>query len=141
MSAWPALGYLIQQTMNDTNILNPTTFGGAVAAMKNGAAVYRQNWAPDFLIFRQVPSTVPADIIPRMTSLPETVKVIARRRNRDLTYRHQFACLSGDNTVEAYVPTIADIEANDWIVLGSEMGAGPEPIVAGETVGTAKPLE
>lgn len=129
------------KNMSQNAKIDLCTFGIAVECMKNGAVAYRQNWKPNFLIFRQVPSTVPHDIIPRMTSLPLAVKSILVARNKDVTYRHQFACLSDMNVIEAYIPTIADMEATDWVVPDYFHAMESEPIVAGETVGTAKPLE
>jgi len=121
------------------------SFGSAVDAMKQGCIAYRQHWRGE-LIFRQVPSKVPADIVPRMTSLPAKVKEIMAHRNKDLHYHHQIAQLNVDCTVEAYTPSVADMEAEDWIVEPAfvepyvSMVKVEEP-TARETVGTATPLE
>lgn len=127
-----------------TNIEN-SNFATAVEVMKQGGIAYREGWNGDF-IFRQVPSLVPADIIPKMTSLPNKVKEITLCRNKDLRYRHQFARVSTTNDVEAYSPSVADVEAEDWVVEPAEPYVGwnklqEKEATAGDTVGTATPLE
>lgn len=119
---------------NPTNFLTKQTFGQALEALRQGGIVSRAEWMASGVIFRQVPSMVPADIIPRMTSLPPAVKAMAASRNLPLRYQNQFAVLTPYNDVRSWSPSIEDIEATDWII-------DPPHVIASDTVGTATPLE
>jgi hypothetical protein len=111
------------------------TFGQAVETMQRGQPVRRSGWNGRFLwVFMQVPSEVPAAIIPKMTSLPNSVKQIVAERGAPLRYTNQMAILHADNTINGWAPSVSDALANDW-------SDEPDFVVAGDTVGTAKPLE
>lgn len=108
------------------------TFGQAIEAMKQGKMVSREGWALGAFIFMQVPSEVPAEVIPKMTSLPASVKAKVAGRG-PLRYNNQIAFVGPDNHVCGWSPSPSQALASDWII--------HEPyVVAGETVGTAKPL-
>ncbi len=107
------------------------TFGQAIAALKEGQIARREGWTA--FIFRQVPSEVPADTIPRMTSLPPAVKAKLIATGKPITYQNQIAIVCPDNSIHGWQPTIADTLATDWETEG-------EHVVAGETVGTARAL-
>lgn len=110
------------------------TFGQVITALEQGKIVSREGWNGNgMFVFRQVPSEVPAEIIPRMTSLPEAVKAVLVERGGRITYQNQFALVKPDNSIHGWVPSSADCLATDWRIHG-------EFAVAGETVGTAKPL-
>lgn len=86
------------------------------------------------LVFMQIPSEVPAEVIHRMTSLPTVVKATAMERGMPLRYSNQFGALHFDNTVQGWLPTSSDVLAADWRI--------HDPYaVAGETVGTAVPMQ
>jgi hypothetical protein len=115
-------------------MINNQSFGQAVEAMKQGQLVSRDGWnGKGLMVFMQVPSEVPADIIPRMTSLPPAAKAVALERQAPLRYSNQMALLNPDNTVQGWAPSSSDTLATDWCIHTSY-------VVAGETVGTAKPL-
>lgn len=48
-------------------------FGEAIHALNEGKMVARQGW-DNLFVFKQVPSMVDKDIVPKMTSLPDAVK-------------------------------------------------------------------
>lgn len=133
------------------NIVNRSTnqsFGTAVLAMQAGCMVRRQSWNGDFFVFRQVPSKVPHDVIPKMTSLPAKVKEVLMTRHRDLHYHHQFAVVDSLSNIQSFIPTVDDMEAHDWITepafISMEAYQNDNKIeipTARETVGTAIPLE
>jgi hypothetical protein len=129
------------KTMEKSSAFN--NFGAVVYALKRGGIAWRASWDKDKgeFIFRQVPSEVPEAIIPKMTSLPPAVKEILVSRQTPARYSNQWAQVSGNNDIRAYTPTVADVEAEDWVIEGFEVEPAAEPIVAGDTVGTAKPLE
>lgn len=103
--------------------------------MKQGKIVSREGWnGKGLFVFMQVPSEVPSEIIPRMTSLPAAAKEKAIERGLPLRYSDQMALLKPDNTVNGWAPSAPDTLADDWCIHAPY-------VVAGETVGTAKPLE
>lgn len=123
--------------MNKTN----QSFGQVIEALERGYVASRTAWFhKDTFIFRQVPSEVPVQVIQKMTSLPETVKQILATTNAPLRYDNQFAIIYPDNRVHGWAPSVSDTRANDWMIWGVD-SEQPEPAVAGETVGSAAPLE
>ena len=110
-------------------------FGQALAAMQRGLPVSRAGWSTSGLrVFMQIPSEVPPEVIHRMTSLPTAVKATAMERGLPLRYSNQFGALHEDNTIHGWLPSSSDVLATDWRV--------HDPYaVAGETVGTAVPMQ
>lgn len=109
-------------------------FGQAVEALKQGKIVSRDGWnGKNLFVFRQVPSAVPADIIPKMTSLPPAVKEVLVKTGLPITYQNQFCIVYPDNSLHGWQPSGSDALATDWCIHG-------EHVIAGETVGTASPL-
>jgi Protein of unknown function (DUF2829) len=75
-------------------------FGKAIEALENGKRVARSGWnGKGMFIFRQVPSEVNAEIIPKMTSLPQLVKDEFIRRGGNISYKNQLAMVYPDNTI------------------------------------------
>lgn len=110
------------------------TFGQALEAMKQGKIVSREGWnGKGMFVFMQVPSEVPTEIIPRMTSLPSAVKTKVAERGLPLRYQNQMAMVYPDNNVYGWLASPSDCLESDWCIHESH-------VVAGETVGTAKPL-
>lgn len=110
------------------------TFGQAIEALKQGKIVSRDGWnGKNLFVFRQVPSEVPAAIIPKMTSLPEAVKEVLAKRESSITYQNQFCIVYPDNSLHGWQPSGSDALATDWCIWS-------EHVLAGETVGSAKPI-
>ena len=110
------------------------TFGQAVEALKEGKIAIREGWnGKGLFVFRQVPSMVPAEIVHKMTSLPPAVKDKLVQRGGPLTYQNQFCIVYPDNSLHGWQPSGSDVLASDWTI-------HDEHAVAGETVGTGKPL-
>lgn len=110
------------------------TFGQAIEALKEGKIVSRAGWnGKGLFVFRQVPSSVPAEIIPKMTSLPRAVKDVLVKSGAPITYQNQFCIVYPDSSLHGWQPSGSDALATDWEIHG-------EHVVAGETVGTATPL-
>jgi len=106
--------------------------GRAMEILKKGGMVQRLGWgAKGTFIFMQVPSKVDMAIVPKMTSLPESVKVILEKRFKghvgyarkdvdpinlnDIRYQDQIARVYPDNRIVAWCPSVSDVLANDWI--------------------------
>lgn len=86
-------------------------------ALKAGKRVRRDSWPTGTFVFRQVPSTIAEDVIPKMTSLPEAVKVEFQRRGGSISYDNQLAIVNASNEITGYFPTAEDLLAPDWRIL------------------------
>ena len=102
------------------------SFGKAVEALKQGKRVCRDGWnGKGLFVFEQVPSKVGWEIIPRMTSLPQSVKDEFERRfneteiygDLDIKYSNQLALVKPNNEINGWSPSTADSLANDWVIL------------------------
>ncbi len=100
-------------------------FSEILPALKAGHPVRRTSWhSPGRFIVRQLPQTVPADVVPKMTSLPEHVKAIIgtvgleNEHKGCITYHDQVLIIVSDDyhdtTATSYVPTWEDLFAEDW---------------------------
>lgn len=107
-------------------------FGEAVKALKEGKRVQRQGWnGKGLFIFMQVPSQVEADIVPKMTSLPQSVKDEFLRRfdeakndpkirpssDYSIRYHNQIAMVYPDNNIYGWVASPSDVLEEDWVIL------------------------
>lgn len=118
------------------------TFGQAIEALKQGKIVSREGWnGKGMFIFRQVPSEVPVNIIPRMTSLPAAVRSKVLERDLPLRYQNQLAIVYPDNNVYGWVASPSDVLESDWCIHESPAEEIEGYAVAGDTVGSAKPQE
>ena len=92
--------------------------GEAIEAAKNGLRIAREGWnGSGMFVFMQVPATISIDIIPKMQSLPQTVKDEFVRRGCDINYCNQLALVKPDNTINGWAPSTADALAQDWQIL------------------------
>jgi hypothetical protein len=94
------------------------TFGEAVEALNSGKRVRRLGWnGKNLFVFAQVPTTIPAEVIPNMTSLPQEVKDELVSRNLPLNYSNQLAIVNGENQINGWAPSVSDALAKDWFIL------------------------
>lgn len=108
------------------------SFGEAIKALKEGKRVQRQGWnGKGLFIFMQIPSQVSIDIVPKMTSLPQSVKDEFERRHKNckvdwdvdcilmnsIRYQNQLAMVYPDNNIYGWVASPSDVLENDWIIL------------------------
>ena len=107
------------------------SFGTAISAMKDGKRVQRRGWnGKGLFIFMQVPSEVPIDIVPKMSSLPEFVKDEFKRRFDEyidsknsglaavsIKYSNQMAIVDKDNNINGWSPSSSDTLSDDWVIL------------------------
>jgi hypothetical protein len=91
----------------------------AMKAVNEYKRIQRYGWnGTGMFVFAQVPSIVGKDIIPKMTSLPQSVKdEFMRRGVESITYSNQLAIVYPDNTIHGWSPSPADFLAEDWIIL------------------------
>ena len=94
-------------------------FQEALKAMNEGHAVRRTNdWPRNYVVFAQIPQFVNKDIIPKMTSVPETVKDLIMNNSQCISYHDQCIMLDVETgSAEYFVPTIKNCNADDWEIV------------------------
>ncbi len=93
-------------------------FGFAIEALKLGKRIARKGWnGKGMFVFRQVPSPIPAHIVPGMTSLPQAVKDEFIKREQGPNYVNQMAIVKPDGSVDSWVASSSDTFAEDWEIL------------------------
>jgi hypothetical protein len=93
-------------------------FGQSIEALKKGCRVARKGWnGKCMFIFLQVPASIPADIIPKMQSLPESVKAEFATRGGFIHYSNQIVLVKPNNNINGWSPSAADALAEDWEIL------------------------
>jgi hypothetical protein len=102
------------------------TFGLAVEALKKGHKIARKGWnGKGLFVFMQVPSTIAIDIVPKMQSLPKSVKDEFENRFQSvrdtkfatINYSNQMALVNPDNSINGWAPSASDTLAEDWIIV------------------------
>ena len=100
-------------------------FSEILAQLKAGSPCRRTSWhSPGRFIVRQIPQTVPAAVVPKMTSLPDHAKAIIgtvgleNEHKGCITYHDQVLIIVSDDfhdtTATSYTPTWEDLFAEDW---------------------------
>ena len=115
--------------------LGQGTFGQAIQAMKDGKRVARSGWnGKGLFVFMQIPAEIDVkEIVPKMQSLPQSVKDEFQRRlavlyKDDMTpvddnvhlsikYSNQMAIVDTNNNINGWAPSSSDSLATDWMVL------------------------
>lgn len=94
-------------------------FGEALRALKGGCCVARNGWnGKGRFVCRQVPSHVDENVIPRMSSLPQSAKnLVMSRDNKSLDYSNQMIIVHPDGKVDSWVPSVSDVFAEDWYLV------------------------
>lgn len=100
-------------------------FGQVVEALKQGKRVQRTGWnGKGLFVFMQVPSTINREIVPKMQSLPQSVKDEFERRFNDpneqidsIYYDNQLALVNQSNLITGWSPSTTDALADDWVIL------------------------
>ena len=104
------------------------SFGKAIKALKEGKRVQRSGWnGKGLFVFMQVPADIDINIVPKMQSLPQSVKdeFVKRYENpenevpvfQSIKYRNQLAIVYPDNSIYGWVASPSDILSEDWIIL------------------------
>lgn len=97
---------------------NNNNFGQAIEALKQGKRVAREGWnGKGLFVFMQVPSEIGAEIIPKMQSLPQTVKDEFAKRGGSISYSNQMALVNPNNSINGWAPSSSDTLAEDWVIL------------------------
>ncbi|MBR0246046.1 MAG: hypothetical protein IJQ61_06230 [Bacteroidales bacterium] len=95
-------------------------FNEVLDALKNGERLTNATLS-DMLAFivRQVPQIVPAEVVPKMTSLPESAK--NHINGEELQFIDQvllvyWSPMQGRYIATSYIPTWRDIFREDWTI-------------------------
>lgn len=93
-------------------------FSVAVALLKNGFPVRRNEWNKNLWVIKQVPAHISEKIIPKMQSLPQSAKDLVLKSNGFIDYTSQ-CFIYNENTgrADSWAPSIADIFAKDWKIV------------------------
>lgn len=103
---------VFEKAYRETKSMN---FGLAVEALKVGKRVCRAGWeGKGLFVFMQVPATIPPEVIPKMQSLPESVKEEFCRRGGSISYSNQLALVKPDGQINGWAPSTSDALAEDW---------------------------
>lgn len=96
-------------------------FKQALSIVENGGVMRRNVWPVGEFVFMQVPSTIHEAIVPKMQSLPQSVKdVFENRFTNDamqlnaIYYSNQLAICNSSNSIRGYSPSVEDCFALDW---------------------------
>jgi hypothetical protein len=97
--------------------------GAAMQALEEGKRVRRLAWPSEMVfVFRQVPAKINKKILPKMNSLPPSVKAYFKEKfetsEQDFFYyKNQIALVKPDNQITGYSPTMEDLLSEDWLIL------------------------
>jgi hypothetical protein len=99
--------------------------GQAVEALKEGKRVRCFEWdSSKKFVFMQVPATINSEIVPKMQSIPDSVKAYFKGTFESeseqidaIYYMNQIALVGLSNSVESYSPTCRDLLSESWVIL------------------------
>ncbi len=98
-------------------------FGSAILATKRDNMIRRSGWPKGHFVFRQIPSIIKKDIVPKMQSLPDSVKAEFQKRFDDknsqidaIYYDNQLAYVGDSNLICSYAPSPEDCLMEDWLI-------------------------
>lgn len=92
-------------------------FGQAIRALKRGARIVRESWDDKgMFVFKQIPAEISLDIIPKMQSVPKSVKEEMLATATTLKCTNQMAIVNSEGRVDSWVASSSDTFAEDWII-------------------------
>lgn len=96
-------------------------FSAVIECLKKGGSAARASWTGNKEIVMQIPQCIAKDIVPKMTSLPASIKPkIETVGSGEISYHDQVLMIAftddGKTPASAtyYIPTWEDIMAEDW---------------------------
>lgn len=98
------------------------SFSSALWALKNGKPICREGWnGKGMFVVKQVPAHITGDIIPNMQSLPQSAKdILMARENPHIDYTCQMLIINRDGRADSWVPSSADVLAEDWMIFNGK---------------------
>lgn len=94
-------------------------FGEAIEATKQGKRVQRSGWnGKGMFIFQRPADVLAGDFIPKVKSLPESVKLFLADQKRDVEFLAYFCLYAADGKiVNGWLASQTDMIAEDWTIL------------------------
>lgn len=118
MGAYLTLLKLRQESMEKGEACHPKglNFEQILPLIKEGFAVRREGWnGKGLMVFKQIPAHITSNIIPKMQSLPDEAKGLIIGSKGYIDYTCQCIIYNPETgRADSWVPSIADIFANDW---------------------------
>jgi len=105
--------------------MKEVNFREALKALNEGKRICRKPYiSSGMFMFKQVPARIDKAIVPNMQSLPQAVKDEFVRRFNDekeeidaIYYDNQLAIVNRHNLICGWAPSVAEIMAEDWVIL------------------------
>lgn len=117
-------------------------YAAALEALSQGLIVSHADLPSGTFIFRQVPSEVPASVIPRMSSLPDSVKAELIRRGGNIHYQNQWCIVHPSGTIEGWSERMGVLMSDQrWRIHYTEEPQSFPVAPVEETAGTGAPTE
>lgn len=93
------------------------TFGEALKALDDGYCVHRKGLI-NIIITKQVPASIPEEVIPKMTSLNAETKQIILSTCKSIHYNNQMLIINlVTGYATQYMPDANDLAADDWCII------------------------
>lgn len=99
--------------------MNKLDYGKAIEALKAGKRVYRYGWnGKGMFIFQRPGDTLSIDFIPKVKSLPDSVKDFLIKRGQDVDFT-PYLCMytATGQIVNGWLASQTDMLAEDWMIL------------------------
>lgn len=116
---YPCKPDIFEKTYYKADNSSVMCFGDAIEVLKQGGTVRRSGWnGKGLMVFKQVPAHIDSDIIPKMQSLPQSVKDLILESKGFIDYTSQ-CLIYNENTgrADSWVPSISDVFAEDWEIV------------------------
>ena len=115
------LGITSEDVMNPNYTGQNMSFGEALQALEAGKCVARKGWITTCFVVKQIDSDIPAEVVPKMQSLPDSAKqFIGETAIGDIHYRNQWLIVKqypASTVATNYDPDWNDMFAKDWMAL------------------------
>jgi hypothetical protein len=94
-------------------------YGLAIEAAKYGKRIARAGWnGKGMFVFIRPADTLPADFIPKVKSLPASVKGFLAARGGEVSFGPYFCMYAADGSiVNGWLASQTDMLAGDWCIL------------------------
>ena len=98
---------------------NNLTFGQALEALKEGKRVQREGWnGKGMFLFQRPADKLDKYFIPKVKSLPETVKTFLVEQGRDIEFLAYLCMWSATGeVVNGWLASQTDMLSEDWVIL------------------------
>lgn len=93
-------------------------FAEILKELNNGKVVRRSSYSNNFVIYKQIASNIPSNMVLGMRSTPSDMKVLLMRHNLGIHFKNQYIIYDFEDGTATYVIFDGDdINATDWEVV------------------------